>query len=165
MAESRGSFGRVVVAGLAAASLLAVASAKPWQSVPGENGGPPSTQDSPLALALALVVLAGWGALLVVRRTARRVVCVLAGLAAIGACACVVLFAHSHLTGWFWAAAVAAVASVVLLALAWRGIPGWPEMGTRYDAPGTAPRGPSDDPRELWRRLDEGHDPTTEDLP
>jgi Tryptophan-associated transmembrane protein (Trp_oprn_chp) len=43
--------------------------------------------------------------------------------------------------------------------------PDWPEMGTRYDAPGSAPPPPVAPPEEqsnldLWKALDEGHDPT-----
>ena len=44
-------------------------------------------------------------------------------------------------------------------------MPRWPEMGTRYDAP--AARTPTavdaaDDAsnRDLWKAIDEGHDPT-----
>ena len=45
--------------------------------------------------------------------------------------------------------------------LAVRLVPGWPEMGSRYDAPGhpTPPRIMSEQ-RDLWHALDEGRDPT-----
>ena len=67
-------------------------------------------------------------------------------------------------TGWFWAAAVGALlalaSSVAAVVLA----PGWPEMGSRYDAPGAAPP-PTSDPEDqssldLWKAMDEGRDPT-----
>ncbi len=74
----------------------------------------------------------------------------------------------TEFTVWFWAAAVAAVVSVVAASLAVAWSPAWPEMGSRYDAPGT---GPEDTPTEvppgersnldLWKSMDEGHDPTT----
>ena len=45
-------------------------------------------------------------------------------------------------------------------------VPGWPEMGRRYDAPAdAAPAAPEKAPEEqenldLWKAMDEGHDPT-----
>ena len=71
----------------------------------------------------------------------------------------------TELTGWYWAAAVAAVLllATTLLAVAWA--PGWPEMGSRYDAPGgDAPdRDAAPGQRsslDLWKSMDEGRDPT-----
>ena len=43
--------------------------------------------------------------------------------------------ADVHLTGWYAAACVAAVGCVLTTLLAVRLVPGWPEMGRRYDAP------------------------------
>ena len=59
--------------------------------------------------------------------------------------------------------AVGVVLSVVAAVLAVRLAPGWPEMGSRYDAPGRRP--PPADPEDqtsldLWRAIDEGRDPT-----
>ena len=130
----------------------------------------------PLAAALSLVVLACWGVVLVTRRRVRRAVAALGLLAALGLAATVVVGwvtlddqvlellraqptqastrggAEVATTGWFWAAAV-------------RLVPHWPEMGDRYDAPGTgdgAAGVPSDDASnlDLWKAMDEGHDPT-----
>jgi uncharacterized membrane protein (TIGR02234 family) len=39
----------------------------------------------------------------------------------------------------------------------------WPGMSARYDRPGTAPR-VGDDPASLWKSLDRGDDPTSEEL-
>lgn len=80
-------------------------------------------------------------------------------------------------SGWPWVALASAMAGVACFLLAWRAAPGWPEMSSRYDTPtgstatggtdgtgtgGTGREGsapvPSD--RDLWRALDEGHDPT-----
>jgi hypothetical protein len=36
-------------------------------------------------------------------------------------------------------------------------------MSARYDRPGSAPR-TGDDPASLWKSLDRGDDPTSEDL-
>ncbi|MEV0399184.1 Trp biosynthesis-associated membrane protein [Actinoallomurus sp. NPDC050550] len=68
-----------------------------------------------------------------------------------------------HVNGWW----IAALAGGVLLAAAGlltvvRGRR-WPGMSARYDRPGTAPR-PGDDPASLWKSLDRGDDPTSEDL-
>ena len=35
----------------------------------------------------------------------------------------------------------------------------WPQMGGRYDAPGTSGRRPADE-GDLWSRIDQGDDPT-----
>lgn len=177
-------FGPVVLAGLASGALTAVASAKPWfraavdaQLLPGVRDADTSA-DMPLALALALVVLAGWGAVLVSRGRARRLVLAVAAAAAVGVVACVVAAPLTlpddvrgrllpgtdevavSATGWYVAAAVAAVLSAAFLAAAWVLVPRWPTMSNRYDAPGG---GPAAEPRtatELWKALDEGHDPT-----
>ncbi len=138
----------------------------------------------PLASALALVVLACWGVLLVSRGGFRRAVAVLGCVASLGVVAAVVYAwfllpdqrprpmtlgyedTRSGLswTGWYWAAAVGAVLSVVATAAAVRWVPDWPEMGSRYDAPGAAERpqeaGEDQTNLDLWRSIDEGRDPT-----
>ncbi|KRF17370.1 hypothetical protein ASG90_08785 [Nocardioides sp. Soil797] len=143
--------------------------------------------DMPLAGALSLVLLASWGVLLVTRGWVRRGVAILGLVCSLGLVVTVVQGARTlpdtlqdrlgdsgvttsvdkldaGLTGWFWAAAVAAVLSVIASALAVRDVPSWPTMGTRYDAPGAAKSEPVDlkDAREadLWKAIDEGHDPT-----
>ena len=186
-APARSSFGRTVVLGLAAAVVGAVAGAKPWAAVPGMVGDPlgtiTSAGEAPLALALALVVLAAWGVVLATRGAVRRWVAALALAASLGL---VVVAVHgaftltdqvaaaaresgvtnasdAGLTAWFWVSAVCALVSVAATALAVREAPGWPSMGSRYDAPGThEPRPPADHVEEidLWKSLDEGHDPT-----
>jgi uncharacterized membrane protein (TIGR02234 family) len=161
-------------------------------SLQGRDG---TIVEFPLAGALGLVALACWGVLLVTRGVVRRVVAALAALAALGVLAVVVIggflqvddaaadlstrlgassFSDLPLerTGWFWVALVAALAGALAGGAAVRFVGGWPEMGTRYDAPtggaGPAPgggAGPSKEPEEqsnldLWKSLDEGTDPT-----
>lgn len=177
----RTRFAPTIGLGLATAVLAAVASGKPWfrasvdyKLMPGVRD-PDRAADMPLALALSLVVLAGWGALLVTRGRARRAVAGLGLVAAVGVVACVVVApfilpdqVRDQLpggsaevsvspTGWFVTAAIGAVLAVVALAVAWRQCPAWPTMSTRYDAPAT--RTPADD-TDLWKALDRGHDPT-----
>jgi len=190
----RRSFAPVVGAGVAAAGLAAVAGHQPWASgtAPGGLGELSATIEAgrvPAANALALVVLACWGVLLVTRGRVRRVVAVLAVLAALAlAVTFVVGFgsaphqvrdAYEQLgvadpdvsrTGWYWVAGVATVLTLPTTLAAVRLVPGWPEMGRRYDAPPAAGAAPAADapvapPEErenldLWKAMDEGRDPT-----
>lgn len=146
-----------------------------------------SAGEMPLALALGLVLLACWGVLLVTRGRVRRLVALLGALAALGYAATVVTGAltlpdrvaaavrESGLSNggeavvgpWFWAAAVAAVVAVAACAVAVAWLPAWPEMGSRYDAPGSDGAPVRDQPplaerthHDLWKSIDEGHDPT-----
>jgi len=192
-ATDRRTFGTVVGAGLAAAALAAVAGHQPWAqgSAPGGLGELTATQEAgrvPAANALALVVLACWGVLLVTRGVVRRVVAGLALVAALGYVACVVVGfgsapdavrdAYRDLgvsdpdvsrTAWVWVSAAAGVLMVVTTALAVRLVPGWPEMGRRYDAPAHAvpdattdevPEPAAQENLDLWKAMDEGRDPT-----
>jgi uncharacterized membrane protein (TIGR02234 family) len=186
----RRSFGPVVLLGLLAGTLGAVAGNKPWAAGTGRAAQVSDLAVSadaaqmPVAGALALVVLASWGVVLVSRGRVRRAIAVLGALAALGVLVSVVLgfgsvpdalragFAEIGLadpgirrTGWYWTAAVAAVLSLVATALAVRLVPYWPEMGTRYDAPGAQEPAPVVKPEDqssldLWRAMDEGRDPT-----
>ena len=72
-------------------------------------------------------------------------------------------------TGWYWVSGVAAVLTLLTTLAAVRLVPGWPEMGRRYDAPApeaaTAAEAPATPPEErenldLWKAMDEGRDPT-----
>lgn len=143
------------------------------------------TGEMPAATAAALVVLACWGVVLVTRRRVRRAVAVLGAVAAVGLAAAVVVGWSSTVddlrdaytaasstaevgrTGWFWASAVGALLTLVASVLAVRLVPQWPEMGSRYDAPtGGTGADPVARPVEeatnidLWKAMDEGHDPT-----
>lgn len=168
----RGSFGPIVLLGLGSAALAAVAGNKPWIEV-GPPGGEceihvaPGVsfstieQGAPLAGALGLVLLAAWGVLLVTRARTRRVVGVLAVLAAAGFLATAAAarsflkeaareegrerigtmpegcgFVTVHMNNSWWLVALAAgllavVASVLAVVLC----RSWPEMGSKYDAP------------------------------
>jgi uncharacterized membrane protein (TIGR02234 family) len=123
---------------------------------------------SPLGSALAFVVLACWGVLLVTRGRFRRLVAALAVLAGLGYAATVVwapftlpdhlaeqvrrrtgaTLDDTSLTGWFWLAAAAALLVLASTALALRLVRTWPEMGTRYDAPAGARAASSAEPAE-----------------
>ena len=180
------SFGPTVLVGLAASALTAVAAAQPWAEANGDNAGVAVTAAAdgndvaPLALALALVALASWGVLLVLRGRARRLVAVVGALAAGGVLAAVVsaygaaqdaavtavraagatgdTFSGS-LTAWYWTAGAGAVLSLAMLTVAVARAPQWPAMGSRYDAPAARQTSPATT-EDLWKALDEGHDPT-----
>ena len=184
----RRTFGPVVLVGVAAGALAAVAGGRAWAVVEATKPAPlvddPDAGKMPLASALAFVVLAAWGVLLVTRGRFRRVVAGIGLAAAVGFSAVVVagfsaapdaLRGHVHgyldnpgpqihLSAWYWISAVAGVLAVVTTAAAVRLVPYWPEMSSRYDAPGAAPvtadpDGP-DNSLDLWRAMDQGHDPT-----
>ncbi len=191
MAESRRrrTFGPVVLLGLGAGTLTAVAGDKPAVKGSGDAARAVSSRlvsfdaHLPLVTALGLVVLACWGVVLVTRGRVRRAVAVLATVSALGALVAA-LAAYTQVpdqfhdelalvgvtdpelshTAWYWAAVVGAVLASIAGALAVAWVPAWPEMGTRYDAPGTAPA-PVVPPEEqssldLWKAMDEGRDPT-----
>ena len=199
--KRRRSVGPVLLVGLASAGLAAVAGTKPWAS--GTSGSVDSTADavtamgassplasaaeSPLAGALALVVLACWGVLLVTRGRFRLAIAVLALVTAVGLAVVTVEALWSvpdtlmdtlmdlsgadtatfDVTGWYVAAVVGAVLSLATTLAAVRLVGSWPEMGTKYDAPtgtpgadGTAPEEPPTENIDIWKALDEGRDPT-----
>lgn len=144
-------------------------------------------QDSPLAAALALVVLACWGVVLMTRGRVRRAVAVLGLVAAVGLSIVTIEAFWSlpdkladsllevsgtdtvstQVTAWYAAALVGAGLSVAATLAAVVLVPGWPEMGSRYDAP-TGQQAPADataaaaptENIDIWKALDEGRDPT-----
>ncbi|WP_205474601.1 Trp biosynthesis-associated membrane protein [Nocardioides sp. SYSU D00038] len=208
----RRTFAPAVGAGLAGSGLAAVAGHRAWAEAAGGDdrtdavasaalAGSAGVTEAPAAGALALVALACWGVLLVTRARARRAVALLAVVAAVGVVVVTVAGLGSvpddvrdalaaggvddpevARTAWPWLCGLGALVSAAAAALALRDAPGWPEMGTRYDAPtagaaGTSSAGTSsagtgapvaDDAAEagdrssldLWKAIDEGHDPT-----
>lgn len=180
--ERPGRFAPVVLVGLASSALTAVASAKAWIELPVDFKAVPglSEQDAgadmPLALALALVMLAAWGVVLVSRTRGRRVALTLAAAAAVGVLGCLISAPltlpdqlreqlgpdgaglSAHPTRWYAAAALGAVLAAVAIVAGWILAPRWPSMSSRYDAPAGG-AGPVDD-TDLWKALDAGLDPT-----
>jgi len=191
----RAGVGSILVLGIASSALTAVAAAKPWADlsaagralVPGAGTTADSTLGSageaPLALALALVALAGWGAVLVTRGWFRLAV------TAVGAVASWALLVVAGVefaaapeavrhavgqvgggrpgadlasrTGWYWAGLLGALVLAVSYLLALRGVRRWPTMGSRYDAPGgSRTSGTPVTNLDLWKAIDEGQDPT-----
>src|SRR6478735_8592812 len=178
-ASKRRTFGPVVALGLVSGALGAWAGSKPWVDGTGADSSAEASlsvamtavgeiASSPLATALAFVVLACWGVLLVTRGRFRRAVAALGVLAGLGYAATVVWAPFSlpdhlvaqvrrrtgatlddtSLTGWYWLAAVAALLVLASTVLALRLVRTWPEMGSRYDAPTGARGGDSTGPAE-----------------
>ena len=170
LARPRRTFGPVVALGLASAGLGAWAGTKPWVDGTGAESAPGMAStawdeivSAPLATALAFVVMACWGVLLVTRGRFRRAVAALSVLAALGYAATVAwapftlpdhlveqvrrrtgaTLDDTSMTGWYWLAAVAALVVLASTVLALQLVRTWPEMGSRYDAP-TGVRASSD---------------------
>lgn len=194
MPEPRKTFGPVVLVGLGSAALAAVAGTKPWLASEvgaSQLGGETLAQqigldvDAPLAGALSLVLLAAWGVLLVTRGRVRQMVAGLAGLASVAVLGIAVsarftmrddlrarftdnnladAYDGSHFTGWWYAALAGSAIAVFAAAAAVRFVRHWPEMGSRYDAPGAGeavrPAPAERSHLDLWKSMDEGHDPT-----
>jgi uncharacterized membrane protein (TIGR02234 family) len=179
----RTSFAPTVIVGLAAAGLATVAATQTWATATTRASGvrtvaAEGTDVAPAVLPLALVALAAWGTVLVLRRRGRRVVAVLGLLASCGAAGSAVALAHTsadvaarvlgdasdaslHTTAWPFVTVGAALVAAGAFVVAFLRAPQWPEMSARYDAPGDRPRtaGPMTD-TDLWKALDAGDDPT-----
>ncbi len=182
MADGRRLFGPTVLLGLVGSGLAALAGGKPW-AAPDSRAGSALVDHSgghvPLAGALGLVALACWGVVLVTRSRVRRAVAALGAVVAVGLVLTVVVGRSAALdsarsatvvlgsgetsaqvTGWWWVALVGSLLALTASALALRFCGAWPEMGSRYDAPATRPQAEDLDDLDLWRAIDQGHDPT-----
>ncbi len=181
--QTRSTFGPVVLLGLAAAGACAVAANR---TTIGVDSGPSADASTlsldgsqPLTTALSLVVLAAWGVLLVTRGRVRRALAGLVLAASLAATASVITSlvrlpddlrsqlsasgitdAGVHPTFWLWAALLSGILSLAAGLLAVRLVRGWPEMGTRYDAPGQPRAAEPESNLDLWKAFDEGRDPT-----
>jgi uncharacterized membrane protein (TIGR02234 family) len=187
--RARRSFGPTVLVGLVAGVLAAVAAGRGWAGATGTGGGVKvsasvtGSTSAPLAVALALVALAAWGVVLVLRGRVRRWVAVLGVLASAGVLVTVLTSAgraradavsavvakgatddasSASLGAWFVVCAVAAAVTLAAFAVAVVAAPGWPAMGSRFDAPASSQgAGTASTEQDMWRALDDGHDPTT----
>jgi hypothetical protein len=189
VAEARRTFGPVVLVGVLAGAALAMAGTQPWFafqtddksfscSAPCVGFSYEDAGTVSAANAVALVALACWGVLLVSRGRFRRAVSFVGLLAAVGAVVALVL-AYPNVpddlrelaaqsgsdipdvgsTGWFWVGAVASGLGLLAWLAAVRFVKDWPEMGRKYDGPSGA--GSDTPPDDLWKAMDQGHDPTS----
>ncbi len=171
------SFGLTVAAGVAGSGLAALAATKDWWT--GSRPKLPeqllTSFDSPVTNALALVVLASWGVVLVTRGRFRRFVAALAVLAAAGGLLTIwtglrashdVASGDGGITGsaslswWPVAAGIGLVTALLAALVALRLAATWPEMSKKYDAPATVPAAGLSENLDVWKALDQGLDPT-----
>ena len=153
-----------------------------WRRASASNGFS-RRRSAPLALAFALVALAGWGAILVTRGRFRTVIAAIGTAAAAGLVVVAVveftdapdsvrraigraIGGHADSTtaartGWYWVGLVAGLVLLASYAMAVRTIRDLPSMSARYDAPGGAAPAPEPTTNlEIWKAIDAGEDPT-----
>ena len=165
---SRRSYLLTLLACLAGAGLAVYAITRTWSVELTPRPGMSDLRDArtgtdlePWVTGLALVALAGTGALLATSGWVRRVLGVLLALAGVGVLVGAILgWADSDGVFWpFLCALGGAVIAAGGLTAARRGHQ-WPRMSARYDrkpAPVTV-----DDHRSAWDALDRGDDPTAQ---
>ena len=154
----------------ATAGLVLLAASRPRATVEGQGGSLSGTLDTPGAAALALVALAGAGALLLVRGRARTLIATLLVLVAAGVVATMAALPSDY--GWFnytgippaitysawaWVGMGAGVLLGFAAAVAALRAPRWPQPRRRYGS--AAPSRP-DRGADPWEALDRGEDPT-----
>ncbi|GAA1670291.1 hypothetical protein GCM10009830_15230 [Glycomyces endophyticus] len=163
--DRAGERARVLLAGIAAAGLAALAASRGWTSTAetGHAGITATTAQSGTdlaswALPCALAGGAAFLAMLATGNRARRVLGVVAALAGLAAALGGVL----HLASGPWPIALAAAGLILAGAGAWTTARAgaWP-AADRYE---TAPAGDgaiTEDPVSLWNALDSGRDPSS----
>ncbi|MEO9324636.1 Trp biosynthesis-associated membrane protein [Nocardioides sp. C4-1] len=190
VAKARSTFGPTVLTGLVTAGAAALLGNREWVSISGGGGGDAALASSlsvtgdltaPPVTATALVLLASWGVVLVTRGRVRRGIAwlaLVAALAVLGFAVGAWLLEPGRTaddlggfdldvgrTAWAHLGLVAGAASVAAAALGVRRVGSWPEMGRRYDAPAAGapdPAAPAEElsSLDLWKAMDDGHDPT-----
>lgn len=178
--------GRALVPGIVGGGLGLVAGAQAWWRATGDGvavafSGTETTAG--LAQALAVVALAGWLLVLVLRTRGRQVVAGLLALAGAGMVLVGVLglrpsdaavrtqvrevsladqFGLSA-TGWSYGYAATGVLVLLGAVLVLVTAPRWPQRADRFtrDAVRTRLTSAADEPSEVWRAQDAGLDPTT----
>ena len=160
-----------VLGAIAATSgLVLLAASRPRATVEGQGGSLSGALDTPGAAALALVALAGAGALLLVRGWARTVIGLLLVVVAAGVVAAMgripTDYGWFNYTGvppavtrsaWAWVGMGAGVLLGLAAAAAVLRARTWPQPRRRYE---TNPR-PATTATDPWSTLDRGEDPTT----
>ncbi len=159
----RSTFARTVLTGLLTSGIAAIAGTRSWVKLSDSAEQHAATQvgvpvgEVPLAGALALVVLACWGVLLVTRGRVRRSLALIAAVVSLAVAVTSVVgsldvvdsavktlgdrgFQNPEASRNLWGpvCGVAGVLAALVALLAFRWAPGWPEMGRRYDAPSGA---------------------------
>jgi hypothetical protein len=160
---------RVLLAGVLAAGLAALAASRGWTTVTetGHAGltataAQSGTDLAPWALPCALAGGAAFLAMLATAGRARRVLGVVAALAGLAAALAGAL--HLDAGPWPWTLAAAglvlAAAGAATCARAGR----WPDSATRYDTASADGDAIAEDPVSLWNALDSGRDPSSPNI-
>jgi len=144
---------RAVVVAAVGAGLALFGASRPWEGVaPAVRTG---ADLYPWLSAVALLALAGAGALLAVRGAVRVVVGLLLAAAALALGGCTVhALATGVRPGWLLVVAAGGVMTFYGGVLAIRGRD-WTATGARYER-----RGAATGPAAMWDALDRGEDPT-----
>jgi uncharacterized membrane protein (TIGR02234 family) len=165
----RTTFGPTVLAGLGGSALALAGATQPWAEATTRTPALRSvtadgTDVAALALPLALVSLAAWGTVLVLRARGRRAVSLLGLAASLGAAVTVAMTVGSaadvaqemlgdvpatavSTTAWPYVTGAGALLAATAFVGALVKAPTWPEMSARYDAPsGGRSGGPSGGP-------------------
>ncbi|PRY62288.1 Trp biosynthesis-associated membrane protein [Glycomyces artemisiae] len=161
---------RVILAGILAAALGALAASRGWTSTAdtGHAGITATTVQSGTdlaswALPCALAGGAAFLAMLATGNRARRVLGAVAALAGLAAALGGIL----HLTSGAWPITLAAAALVLAAAGAWTTARagGWPATD-RYETAGdgSGDQAIAEDPVSLWNALDSGRDPSSPNI-
>jgi Tryptophan-associated transmembrane protein (Trp_oprn_chp) len=178
----RFTLGRTVGVGVAMSIVTAYAATKPWLTVADAGSSVSATamadlgSASSLVSALALVALAAWGAILFTRGRLRRGIALIESSAAAVALVALGRWVHDRpgefrsalaasgasdsavsFTAWSWLAAAGLVVTLACGVIAWRAAGNWPEMGSRYDAPGTPSESQVTDLTsgvDVWKAID-----------
>lgn len=163
------SFGLTLGGCVIGAALALFAGSRVWQTTakPRPAPLPPSqvthTGNSltPWLLAMALVALAGAGALLATRGVARRIVGIVIVLAGAGLAAAAVR-GYAYTPGWPTLALLGGLAVIACGVLAVLRSGEWPSMGARYErTPAEPARNRPATSATMWDDLDRGIDPTS----
>lgn len=180
--RGRRAFVPTLLLGVPAAGLAAVAANKPLLVSPMLSGDRfADAGEIPLAGSLALVPLAAWAALLLLRGRIRTLIAILGLAGSVGTLAAADAgLASTHdamaktfaelgqggqftagYSAWFWVMGVASLLAALAFAVALRHVQSWPSLSRKYDAP-SARRDPVEPhtSQELWKAIDDGRDPT-----
>jgi Tryptophan-associated transmembrane protein (Trp_oprn_chp) len=161
------SFAVALVGCVVGAAMALFAGSRTWQTTlkPRPAPLPPShvahtgNSLSPWLLALALVGLAGAGALLATRGALRRVVGALVALAGIGIMVAAAR-GFAYTPGWPLLALIGGAGVAACGVLAVRFSADWPAMGARYERGARVPKDRPVTEVTMWDDLDHGVDPT-----
>ncbi len=165
---ARRSLLMALVAIVVGAGLVLLAGSRTWQTemvprpapLPARPVGHSGNSLLPWLPALALVGLAGAGAILATRGAARRIVGVAIAVAGMGVVAAAAR-GLGYTAGWALLVLIGGLAVVAGGVAAVRRGPAWPAMGARYERSDEAPArfGPVNE-STMWDDLDRGVDPT-----